>query len=94
MSLERTAEYDFGHAAEAAATVAEAVLERGLPARTFININVPAGTPRGMRVTVQAKRNHVTVVAERLGSARPSVLLDRGRAERLGAARPLRLSRR
>ncbi|MBA3641843.1 MAG: 5'/3'-nucleotidase SurE [Acidobacteriota bacterium] len=65
VSLERTAEYDFTIAAEAAATVAEAVLARGLPARTFININVPSGTPRGMRATVQSKRNHITVVAER-----------------------------
>ncbi len=65
VSLERSAEYDFTVAAEAAATVAEAVLERGLPARTFININVPKGTPRGMRATVQSKRNHITVVAER-----------------------------
>lgn len=65
VSQERTAEYDFTHAAEAAATVAAAVLERGLPGRTFVNINVPSGTPRGMRVTVQAKRNHLTVVAER-----------------------------
>ena len=65
VSLERTAEYDFTIAADAAATVAAAVLERGLPQRTFININVPTGTPRGTRVTVQSKRNHITVVAER-----------------------------
>ena len=65
VSLERSAEYDFTVAAEAAATVAEAVLERGLPVRTFININVPKGTTRGMRATVQSKRNHITVVAER-----------------------------
>jgi len=65
VSLERTAEYDFTIAAEAAATVAEAVLARGLPGRAFININVPSGRPRGMRATVQSKRNHITVVAER-----------------------------
>jgi 5'-nucleotidase len=65
VSLERTAEYDFTQAAEAAASVAEAVLDRGLPCRTFININVPAAPSRGLRVTVQAKRNHLTVVAER-----------------------------
>lgn len=66
ISLQRTAEYDFRPAAEAAAILVAAVLERGLPSRTFININVPAGAPRGMRVTVQARRNHVTEVAERL----------------------------
>jgi 5'-nucleotidase len=67
VSLERTrGEYDFGPAAEAAASVAETVLERGLPSRVFLNLNVPPGTPKGMRVTVQAKRNHITVVAERI----------------------------
>lgn len=45
--------------------MAEAVLERGLPPRVFLNLNVPPGPPKGLRVTVQAKRNHVTVVAER-----------------------------
>ena len=57
---------DFQPAAAAAASMAEAVLAHGLPTRTFLNINVPAGQPRGMRVTVQAKRNHVTMVTERL----------------------------
>ena len=66
VSLERTrGPYDFEHAAAAAASVAEAVLEQGLPSRVFLNLNVPPGRPKGLRVTVQAKRNHVTVVAER-----------------------------
>jgi len=66
VSLERTrGAYDFGPAARAAAAIADAVLERGLPGRTFLNLNVPAGEPRGMRVTVQAKRNHLTVVDAR-----------------------------
>jgi 5'-nucleotidase len=67
VSLERTLEtYDFSHAAAAAASLAQAVLEKGLPPQTFLNINVPTGRPAGTRVTVQGKRNHVTVVAERL----------------------------
>jgi 5'-nucleotidase len=67
VSLERSEEaYDFSHAAGSAASMAEAVLERGLPAQTFLNINVPGGRPAGVRVTVQGKRNHVTVVAERI----------------------------
>ncbi len=40
-------------------------MKHGLPARSFININVPAGTPKGMRVTTQAKRNHVTQIDAR-----------------------------
>jgi 5'-nucleotidase len=58
-------EYDFSHAAQAAATLASAVLTRPLPKRTFLNINVPKGEPKGFRVTVQAMRNHITSVAER-----------------------------
>jgi len=66
VSLERTlGVYDFGPSAGAAATVAEAVLRGGLGARTFLNLNVPPGQPKGLRVTFQAKRNHVTVVNPR-----------------------------
>ncbi len=67
VSLERSdGAYDFEPAAMAAAHVADLVLLQGLGARTFLNINVPPGQPKGLRVTFQAKRNHVTVVAERL----------------------------
>jgi 5'-nucleotidase len=58
-------EYDFSHAAQAAATLAGAALAQPLPRRTFLNINVPKGEPKGFRVTIQAMRNHVTSVAER-----------------------------
>src|SRR5215470_14892605 len=58
-------DYDFSHAANAAAALADAILRAPLPPRTFLNINVPKGLPKGYRVTVQAKRNHVTSVAER-----------------------------
>jgi len=57
---------EFGPSAAAAAATAQAVLERGLPKFTLLNINVPMGPNKGFRVTVQAKRNHVTVVSERL----------------------------
>lgn len=57
--------YDFTHAAQAAVSVAGAMMRSPLPARTFLNVNVPKGRPRGFRTTVQAKRNHVTSVAER-----------------------------
>ena len=57
---------EFGTSATAAAVVAQAVLERGLPKFTLLNINVPMGATKGFRVTVQAKRNHVTVVSERM----------------------------
>ena len=56
--------FDFGPASLVAALYAKAVLERGLPPRTLININVPTGPIRGYRVTVQGKRNHVTSVMD------------------------------
>jgi 5'-nucleotidase len=57
---------DFTASAQTAALAARAVLERGMPKFTFLNINVPAGRHKGFRVTVQARRNHITVVSERL----------------------------
>ena len=67
VSLERAAVYDFGPAAAAAGGIAERLLSgTSLPPRTFINVNVPGGRPKGLRLTVQAKRNHVTVVSERI----------------------------
>jgi 5'-nucleotidase len=66
ISLERTSgAYDFGPSAAAASVLAKLVLERGLPPRTFLNVNVPPGRPKGFRLTVQARRNHITVVDER-----------------------------
>jgi 5'-nucleotidase len=66
VSLSRTSgTYDFGPSATAAATVAALVMRIGLAPRTFLSINVPTGTPKGMKLTVQGKRNHVTIVDER-----------------------------
>jgi len=66
VSLRQTrGDYDFHYAARAAVAMAEAILRQPLPPRTFLNINVPKGEPKGYRVTVQAKRNHVTSVGER-----------------------------
>jgi 5'-nucleotidase len=57
---------EFGPSAKAAAAVADAVLQRGMPKWTLLNINTPMGPNKGFRVTVQAKRNHVTVIDERV----------------------------
>jgi 5'-nucleotidase len=57
--------FDFSESARAAYLVARSVLEKGLPSRMFLNINVPKGPAKGFKVTVQAKRNHITKVDER-----------------------------
>ena len=41
-------------------------LRHGLPPRTFLNINVPPGRRRAFALTSRRKRNHVTVVDERI----------------------------
>lgn len=67
VSLQKTVHgFDFAEAARAAQIVAQSVLEKGLPLRTFLNINVPRGKTKGFKVTVQARRNHVTKVDERV----------------------------
>jgi 5'-nucleotidase len=58
--------WDFRPAARVAAALAKGILKKPLPGRTFLNINVPKGPIRGIRTTVQAKRNHITKVAQRL----------------------------
>jgi 5'/3'-nucleotidase len=60
-----TGAYDFGPSASVAAMLAAALLQRPLPARTFLNVNLPTGEPKGFRTTVQAARNHITSVGER-----------------------------
>jgi 5'-nucleotidase len=83
VSLERTlSAYDFMPAADAAAAIADQVLRSGLPPRVFLNLNVPSGRPKGFRVTFQAKRNHVTVVAERVDPRdRPYYWIEEGQNE-------------
>ena len=74
--------YDFGPASQVTAAVAEAILRAPLPSRTFLNINLPKGQPKGYRVTVQAKRNHITSVAERHDpKGRPYYWIEEGEDE-------------
>jgi 5'-nucleotidase len=83
VSLRQTrSEYDFGPAARAAAALADALLHKPLPSRTFLNVNVPKGRPKVFRATVQSKRNHVTSVAERHDpKGRPYFWIEEGQNE-------------
>lgn len=75
-------EFDFHHAAAAAKTMAEAALERGMPRFTLLNINTPFGPNKGFKATVQAKRNHVTAVSERIDPrTRPYYWIEEGENE-------------
>ena len=75
-------DYDFSHASRAAALYADAILRKPLASRTFLNINLPKGEPKGYRVTVQARRNHVTSVAQRHDpKGRPYYWIEEGQDE-------------
>jgi 5'-nucleotidase len=80
ISAERVGdESEFGPSAQAAAMLARAVIDRGMPRFTLLNINVPKGVNKGFRVTVQARRNHVTSVSERLDPRqRPYYWIEEG----------------
>ena len=55
---------DFAVAARVARQMASTVLDHGLPADTFINVNVPAGKPLGLRLTRQGKRIYEDAVVQ------------------------------
>ena len=64
VSLVQRTDFDFGPAAEFAADLARRVLDAGLPAGTLLNVNVPPGPVRGVRVTRQGKKNIRPTVIE------------------------------
>ena len=70
ISLAAKTELDFGPSAEFAARLAGHVLERGLPERTLLNVNVPSGRPAGLAVTVQGRRQHEGTILEALDPRR------------------------
>ncbi|MGH9369171.1 MAG: 5'/3'-nucleotidase SurE [Thermoanaerobaculia bacterium] len=80
--------FTFDAAADFAASLARHLLERSLPSGTLLNVNVPAGAPRGVRVARQGKRRYGEVVVEKLdprgrpyywiGSAPPQGELEQG----------------
>jgi 5'-nucleotidase len=82
VSLQFSRAFDFSYAARVSAAIAGSLFEKPLPSRTFLNINVPKGEPKGYRVTVQAKRNHITSVAERHDpKGRPYYWIEEGQDE-------------
>ena len=66
MSLAARADLDYTPAARFARRLAKMVLERGLPERTLLNVNVPPGRPTGVAITVQGRRSHEGTILEGL----------------------------
>jgi 5'-nucleotidase len=57
---------DFGPSANYAFVLAGKILSDRLPPDTFLNVNVPEGTPLGMRLTRQGKRRYGDIVVEKV----------------------------
>jgi 5'-nucleotidase len=60
---------DFGAAAALVPDLVAHVLERGLPQGVLLNVNVPAGAVRGVRVTRQGSRTYRATAEQRLDPA-------------------------
>src|SRR5262249_46779916 len=58
-------EREFAQAARFAHALGRAILEKGLPPQTLLNVNVPPGQPRGYRWTRLGKRIYRDQVEER-----------------------------
>lgn len=56
---------DFLPGAEIATDVARLVLANGLPADTFLNVNIPSGVPNGVQLTRQGKRRYASTVEKK-----------------------------
>ena len=63
---------DYAVAASLAKRIAAKALENGIPRGVLLNVNVPSGTPRGIRITRQGTRTYRAAAVERLDpSGRP-----------------------
>jgi 5'-nucleotidase len=58
--------FAFDAAADFARRLARRLLEEPLPSGTLVNVNVPAGTPKGIRVARLGKRRYGEAVIEKL----------------------------
>jgi len=81
-SLAARADHDFDPAAGFARRIAALVIERGLPERTLLNVNVPPGRPTAIAFTVQGRREHEGTILEGLDPrSRTYYWIEEGRDE-------------
>jgi 5'-nucleotidase len=65
-SLVATRTHDFTESAIVAKQVVEKALAEGLPEFTLLNVNVPKGVPKGLRVTKQGFKSARPVISEHI----------------------------
>jgi 5'-nucleotidase len=65
-SLVATRTHDFTESAKVAIDVTRKALAEGIPEWTLLNVNVPKGTPKGIRVTRQGFKEAKPVISEHI----------------------------
>lgn len=65
-SLVANRSYDFSQSVRIAQKVTERALREGIPAGTLLNVNIPKGLPRGMKVTMQGFKSARPVISEHI----------------------------
>ena len=63
-SLVANRNHDFTEAAKVAKELIQRAMKEGLPNGTLLNVNVPKGTPKGIRVTKQGVKNAKPIISE------------------------------
>ena len=64
-----------------AVSLTKSVLSERLPERTVLNVNVPERPAKGIRITVQGRRNPVSSLADRLDPRKePYFWIQQGKA--------------
>ena len=66
MSLVANRSHDFSGSMKVAKTIVERALRDGLPDGTLLNVNVPKGEPKGMKVTKQGFKAARPVISEHI----------------------------
>jgi 5'-nucleotidase len=65
-SLAAYREQDFSESARVAAEITKKALAEGLPVWTLLNVNVPKGVPKGIRITKQGFKTARPVISEHI----------------------------
>lgn len=65
-SLASGRDYNFTEASAIARLITERVLSEGLPSGTLLNINIPKGVPKGLRITRQGFKNARPIITEHI----------------------------
>lgn len=65
-SLVATRNLDFSESARIAKEIAAKALAEGIPESTFLNVNIPKGKPKGIRITTQGFKTAQPVISEHI----------------------------